>query len=268
VFSAIVKQVEDKREETLNTVNGFYENNTKRCEENLSVFNSKLEQIKEIKDKFENYQSNDFVSILANYNEFSKEYLTDTQRLNFEFTDFKFINDDLAKVGRFLSSICDIKTKQHQVNFIKLVLSNGKFSDGNEETHDERKYKQKGNKKDNIEDLNSSEIQKRLDLKNKNNDNAEDFGLSKLKKELLFNNNRFTNQSPNTISLDSRKQNIDNKLVKSSNYRDVKSLIDYENINADFEVFKAKKKNKANDPSPYSQNLFSSGSQYGENKDY
>ena len=168
-----------------------------------------MREVQSLKESIENYQKVDFIEVLNNFNNFSKEYLLQTQRLNYDFVEYKFIHDDINKLPKFLNSICDIKAKQHQVNFIKLVLSNGKIVESIElnQEQEEKKHKQKDKKEYIIDNLSTSDIMKKNDNKLRGSEN-DDCVFSKLKKELLFNNasnnNRIVNPTINTFTFESK----------------------------------------------------------------
>jgi hypothetical protein len=168
-----------------------------------------MAEVTVLKENIQNYQKLDFIEILQNFANFSKEYLIQTQRLNYEFIEYKFIHDDVSKFPKFLNSICDIKAKQHQVNFIKLVLSNGNLGESTEilQEHEEKKQRTKEKKEYILDNLSTSDNNKKNENKFRASSENDEFVFSKLKKELLFtnvNNNRIINPNLHTFTFESK----------------------------------------------------------------
>lgn len=209
LFSEIIKQVEEKRDEIIATINSIYDNNTQKTKGAIDNLDSKLKELNKLKINIENYQIKEFDKILDNFSDFSKDYSLQTQRLNFEFIEYKFVNDDITKLSKFLNSICDIKSKPFQVNFFKLI--DVKIPESPEiSDQDDKKNKPKSKREYIVENSSISDIQKRNDIKVKlPENNNDDHGFSKLKKELLFtHNNRSSNPNSNILTFEGKSKNV------------------------------------------------------------
>ena len=119
-FEEILKFIEEKKNEIIQSLNLLNSHNTEKISEKLDFFSSKIQEAEELKSKFIsliNGEDLDKINeMLDLFNKYNKD-ICDIQKFSMNLTEYKFLHDDENKLFKYFNNFSEIKTKQNHVKF-------------------------------------------------------------------------------------------------------------------------------------------------------
>ena len=121
LYDALIKSLEQKKEEYIDSINSIFSFNADKLSEKLDVFSSKMEEAEEFKVAVNQLINNpeygfQVVDVINHYQSFIKEG-EDYSKNNLEMIEYKFNHENESKIAKYLQGIVELKQKQKIVKF-------------------------------------------------------------------------------------------------------------------------------------------------------